>query len=706
MDKRFYLWLLLSTVFMVGLLCIRSFLPKKAEPPKPGEFVPHARTIAAGMGLTPIGLCIPSDSLVPRIHAAKHAEYLALEARRKKEQRERDIKAQNVPDEIVELGKDDPAAKLHVVFDKLTGGVRTLTLKERLAATVRFAEPEATSYVLLNDDYDGRRAAQSRDERVARQSYRFLAGERDIRWTLSEHSASKVGFTAKLVDVGVTVIRTFELQPGEYHLSHRLELQFGEDAKGEFTYELTGPRGLPVEGVVWHNRPFRQVVVCSVDAKETTLAYRKLVEPYALNPKGGNKAESIRPANDKREFLYAGVMVQYFGSFIVADGNPAENRMVETVTPQYLEDDVDYPKSMEKMQGHVSMRVTSRPIPALPGQTVSHNYLLYAGPVKVRLLNREAGLAAGIADRYEHELHLNLLTDSPSDNFLSKAFAYIGWNSMVVFLTNLMHRLLGFLVLITGNYGVAIIVMTLIVRGLMFPISRKQALASIRMQKLAPELKKLKEKYKDKKEEIMRATMQLYREQGVNPMSGCLILLLQMPVFLGLYYALYESIDLRLASFLWIDNLAVPDALFNWEGIWGVRWLASLINLGPTFNILPLVSVALMVIQQKYMTPPPTDEQQAFQLKMMNWMMILMAWMFYWVPAGLCVYFIVSGAWGILERKLLPKLSHGETPPSAAVPATTGPRRPQGDGGKQPGSSMLGKLAHLWQELQKKADKR
>src|SRR5262249_45046034 len=162
-------------------------------------------------------------------------------------------------------------------------------------------------------------------------------------------------------------------------------------------------------------------------------------------------------------------------------------------------------------------------------------------------------------------------------------------------------------------------------RGLMFPITRKSVLTSIKMQALAPEMKKLKEKYKDDRQAQSQATMELFRRHNVNPLGGCLPLLLQMPVFLGLYFALQESIRLRLASFLWIENLAATDMLWRWGE--NTPWISDpdnqggLLYLGPYFNILPIFAVILMSVQQKLMTPPAMDEQQEFQPKMMTYMM-------------------------------------------------------------------------------------
>jgi YidC/Oxa1 family membrane protein insertase len=145
-------------------------------------------------------------------------------------------------------------------------------------------------------------------------------------------------------------------------------------------------------------------------------------------------------------------------------------------------------------------------------------------------------------------------------------------------------------------------------------------------------------------------------------------MLLQMPILMGLYYALQESILFRLGPFwpTWITNLAAPDMLMHWvpwRPDWSdkIPWISrpedygSFLYLGPYLNVLPIVAVALMIVQQKMYTPPPADEQQAAQQSMMKYMMIFMGLMFYKMASGLCVYFIASSLWGFAERRLLPK---------------------------------------------------
>jgi YidC/Oxa1 family membrane protein insertase len=257
-------------------------------------------------------------------------------------------------------------------------------------------------------------------------------------------------------------------------------------------------------------------------------------------------------------------------------------------------------------------------------------------------------------------------------------FIYYGW--FVRFsklLGELLHVLSG-----VGNYALAIILLTVIVRGAMFPLSRKAAINAQKMQELAPELKKIGERYKDDMEGRLKAQRELQKRVGFNPMAGCLPMFLQLPIFIGLYRTLSVDIELRqqpaFAGWDWASNLAGPDMMTYWgDWLWdymsgrGTGWL------GPYFNILPVIVVLLFLAQQKMFMPPATDEQTAMTQKMMNIMTLMMGLFFFRVPAGLCIYFITSSLWGIGERvlvkKTLPKTSHFDAAvlEGSAVPTTT-----------------------------------
>ena len=398
-------------------------------------------------------------------------------------------------------------------------------------------------------------------------------------------------------------------------------------------------------------------------------------------------------------------------------------RLGETLKPQF--DDI-------------TVRVNSEVVELAPNTPIKHQFLLYHGPVKAALLAQFTGdkeVPPELVDRYTHTLHLRTLTDYPSDNWFGKVFSKIMLTDLIILFTRLMHWLLNLLHYVFG-YGLSIIVLTVIVRGMMFPISRKQAMFSIKMQSLAPELKKITEKYPDDAAARMQATQEFYRKHGINPLGSCWPVFLQMPIFLGLYFALQESIHFRLAEFwpLWITNLAAPDMLFGWgeqipiisspdhaSGILGALYL------GPYLNVLPMVAVVFMMIQQMQTMPPPTDDQQAMQQKMLKYMSILFGIMFYKVAAGLCIYFISSSLWGMAERKLLPKKKPAvEFSPQAAGTSSSGSLAPKGTLGsmgknknakkekekenekeKDKGPiSTFDKLKALWREILKQAEKK
>ncbi len=312
----------------------------------------------------------------------------------------------------------------------------------------------------------------------------------------------------------------------------------------------------------------------------------------------------------------------------------------------------------------ITVRVATEPVSLAPGDTVSHRYLLYNGPVKpslLRYLRGDRAVDSDLIQRYAWGLNLNTMTDYHSPGWMGSFASAIGWSWLVIQCTNLMHWVLGGLSTVIASYGLSIILLTLLVRLSMLYFSRKQTAMSMKMQALQPELKKLAAKHKDDKAALAQAQMALYRQHGVNPVGSCWILLLQMPVFMGLYFALQESIQFRLAPFFptWIVNLAAPDMLWRWgrhipllsrDADWG-----GLLYLGPYLNLLPIVAVGLMVWQQKMLMPPPADKEQEFQQKMMRIMMIVMGLFFYKIAAGLCIYIITSTLWGFAERKLLPK---------------------------------------------------
>ncbi len=192
---------------------------------------------------------------------------------------------------------------------------------------------------------------------------------------------------------------------------------------------------------------------------------------------------------------------------------------------------------------------------------------------------------------------------------------------------------------IIGNYGWSIIILTIMVRVVTAPLTTKQMRSMERMRRLQPKLKELQEKNKDDREAQSREMMALYKREKVNPLGGCFPMLLQLPVFIGLFYALRSAIQLRQADFLlWINDLSQPETLFVIPG------------LELPVRVLPLIMGATMVLQTKIM---PTQADPAQARMMMIVMPIMMTVLFYQFPSGLVLYWMVSNVVAISHQLLV-----------------------------------------------------
>ncbi|MCM8762879.1 MAG: membrane protein insertase YidC [Candidatus Omnitrophica bacterium] len=182
------------------------------------------------------------------------------------------------------------------------------------------------------------------------------------------------------------------------------------------------------------------------------------------------------------------------------------------------------------------------------------------------------------------------------------------------------------------NWGLAIIVLSLFIYTILFPLSLKQIQAMKEMQLLQPKIEELRKIYKDNPQKLNKEIMELYRVHKVNPFGGCLPLLLQIPIFFALYQALMRSLELKGAKFLWIKDLSKPDQLFT------LPWQLPII--GQEINILPLLMCMIMFLQQKLTSKTTVSAEQQ---KMMSILFpLLFGLIFYHMPAGLVLYWFLN----------------------------------------------------------------
>ena len=243
---------------------------------------------------------------------------------------------------------------------------------------------------------------------------------------------------------------------------------------------------------------------------------------------------------------------------------------------------------------------TGTPVNVNAGDTVTVGSELYLGPKDQDTLE---GLANG----------LDLTVD----------YGILWWLSKPLF------ALLQFLHSLVGNWGVAIILITVVVKGAMYPLTKKQYESMARMRNLAPKMQQLKDRFGDDRQKMSQAMMELYRKEKVNPMGGCLPIILQMPIFLALYWVLLESVELRHADFfLWITDLSVKDPYF----------------------VLPVLTGASMWLLQKLQ---PTTVTDPMQQKIMQFMPVAMSVFFLWFPAGLVLYWLGRNIITLVQAKLI-----------------------------------------------------
>lgn len=510
-----------------------------------------------------------------------------------------------------------------------------VALKNRPLEVIRPESDDPLSFLLTLHQIDGEKIAEDENEEQIRGRPAYLDKELpglDLRWgnwevVEAETNQSRVTFRRRLPKRNLVITKTFSLEKvpenekadpdyPAYHLVLDVKVSNTGDKARKVAYQLDGPTGLPTEGW-WYARKFRDVAISKEPGGYDLIRCTKI----AGDDFGGAGYDHV--------VRFIGVDAQYFSAVLIAGEKGEHFAAWQPLRVGRVDD------KPTKQLVNTSCRLVSQLREVKPGEEKALARLkIFVGPKRPHLL-AEYGLGELIA---------------------------YGWFGR---LARPMSKLLHFFYGLVHNYGIAILMLTVLVRGCMFPLSRKQALGARKMQELQPEIKRIQEKYKKDIEARTKAQQELFRKHNYNPLSGCLVLFIQFPVFIALYRSLMVDIELRQAPLLWegfpwCSNLSAPDMLFDWSGFMpgfltdGVGWL---FDLGPYFNLLPILTVVLFIVQQKMFMPPATDERSAQQQKIMQYMMVFIGIMFFKVASGLCVYFIASSLWGLAERKFLPKSS-------------------------------------------------
>ena len=451
-----------------------------------------------------------------------------------------------------------------------------------------------------------------------------------------EESAEKIKFTSRF-DGGLRVTKEFFPRPGKHEIGVRITFKNEGESEQWARYRIIAAgRVLPeggsrsyLKGLIGYSQASGRV---SMDARTARKQGRILKGlPYE------------RTGNEEEPISWVGATNRYFAA-VLQPVAPEGETSVSTVEGELLTL-VERSDSLKSSSGRINWvnnviaSLTAQPKQLKPEEFVTHEYTYFVGPKKK-----------------------DVLADYPA---MAPILDY-GWfgavSKVLLVILRFFHRLI-------PNYGVGIILLTLVVKLCLHPLTRKGQLSMQKMQKLQPLIKELQEKYKNDRQRLGKEQMELFRKHGANPMSGCMPMFFQLPVFIGLFRMLDYSIAIRQEGFIWwITDLSRPDTIAVLGGRYPIR-------------VLPVLMVISWVAQQLTMPKSP-DPQQAQQQKMMLIMPIFFGFMLYGMASGLTLYWLTSTGLGIIEQKLIRMQirkmeQRGELPDVVVEPVQKKSRRPK-----------------------------
>lgn len=483
--------------------------------------------------------------------------------------------------------------------------LKEVVIENELLKTVWTNEGAALQSIELKQFKDGERKNVLELLKNKDTKYRPLAIEgvnqktdfQKQHYNIVEQSSNKIVFATSLED-GINIIKKITLSPGKYNINMEVTLENTTDTDLPLSYNIIASSMITHEGEV-------SVDIASVMGLDV----------------GNNKIKLIHTApkelpskNESVGIVWAGSTNKYFSTIL----KPASTDLVKLINTQAFDPQGNLINEKSEL-GDFMVTLETNKFSIPPHDTINHSYIYFTGPKKEEILAQ-----------YE-----------TMDALLS-----YGW------LTSISKALLYFLNIVykaVPNYGVSIIILTIIIKAMLFPLTRKSQLSMFRMQQLQPMISQLKEKYKHDKQRQGKEQVQLFKKYRVNPMSGCLPMLLQLPVFIALFRTLQLSFEMRQAPFmLWINDLSRPDTL--------LYLTFSIPFIGNALNILPLIMTGASFAQMKIMPKAPaTDPQAKTQQKMMSFMPIMFAFILYHMPSGLTIYWTTSTILSIIESILIRK---------------------------------------------------
>ncbi|MCX5646982.1 MAG: YidC/Oxa1 family insertase periplasmic-domain containing protein [Phycisphaerae bacterium] len=555
------------------------------------------------------------------------------------------LSAEGGPRQEITIGSTDKATgfKYQLVLDSLGAGIRTATFSEydREGGThepLVFLSPVQVDGRTILSMSNGALTLLDQRQRLHLDqfSWRSLGVEK-----LTD-GGEATSFEAMIVDAGdkpvLKLTRTYRIHPDTYLLDCTFNIDNQTNEKQKVQFDLTGPVGLESEGlrtdmrkvVAGFRTPQGQVTSVRLDVK--ALSRAATPEKRSLNPRSADSA-----------FLWAAAVDRYFAAIVVPV--PADpNGHVDWIAGKwgtYCSANGDNRNPSSNTIGlQLSSTVVTLSPAGQPDSSKSFPSDLYLGPKDKSLYDKNT-----LYRRLGFVQTIDFMACCCPASIISPlAFGILAIMKWMYF--------------ILPNYGVVIIILVLLMRLVLHPVTRHSQVAMSKMSKLAPRAEEIKKKYGNNKAELNKKLMELYREQGASPIMGFLPMFLQMPIWIALWSAIYMSIDLRGAAFLpfWITDLSAPDALVSWPPItiplvgWQVHSL----------NLLPILMGVAFYLQQKIMPmqqpSAASNPQMAQQQKIMTIMMPLMfPLMLYNGPSGVNLYIMASTFGGVFEQYVIKK---------------------------------------------------
>lgn len=470
------------------------------------------------------------------------------------------------------------------VIDEKSGDLRSMTLRHYDATNdtnqqfTLFSDGKPLTYIAQSEliDAAGSNVLANTTFSAAQKSYIMNSDKLEVR--LSAQTTN-----------GLQVDKVYTFTKGSYLVNVRFDVKnSGSQAVQLGTaYKIVRDNSTP-DGEGWFMHSYTGPVVYTPDSdKFEKVTFSDLDKDFNT---GKDSAEYQRKATGG----YVGMIQHYFVSAWVMQPETGTNICANNACT------VEMKRRADNLYS-AGVNVTASNIAAGANQTFSAN--LFAGPQVTSILKT-------VAPKFEltkdyGRVHI----------FAAPLFALLDW----------LHRVI-------GNWGWAIIVLTLIVKAVLFPLNQKAYKSMAKMRAVAPKLEALKKKYPNPEDRmaLQMGMMQLYKEEQINPLGGCLPMLIQMPIFIGLYWMIFLSVELRQAPWLgWIGDLSRPDPWY----------------------ILPLLMAGTMWFQTK-LSPPPSDPAQAQMMKIMP---LIFSVMFFFFPAGLVLYYVINNLITIAQQWLINK---------------------------------------------------